>query len=138
MIKIIFVSLNMIMGMNEMLRINMIMRMNVMIKTNIIMRRNMVKADERDKDECDNENVCDSDDDRARVIVGMIVTMNMMVIMKDTVASAPPPRILELQDGFEAGPEPHPLRSTRTESKYLQEQKNERNLTRSQSSSPLP
>ena len=24
----------------------------------------MVKADERDKDECDNENVCDSDDER--------------------------------------------------------------------------
>ena len=41
------------------------MRMNVMIKTTMITRRNMVKADERDKDECDNENVCDSDDERA-------------------------------------------------------------------------
>ena len=36
-----------------------------------------------------------------------------------TVASAPPPRLLELQDGVEAGPEPQPRRSTKTDSKYL-------------------
>ena len=58
---------------------------------------------------------------RMNVILRMNVIMRMMGIMIDTVASAPPPRILELQDGFEAGPEPHPLRSTKTESKYLQE-----------------
>ena len=51
----------------------------------------------------------------------MTVIERIMGIIIDTVASAPPPRILELQDGFEAGPEPHPLRSTKTESKYLQE-----------------
>ena len=43
-----------------------------------------------------------------------------MCRMMITVASAPPPSLLELQDGVEAGPEPHPRRSTRTDSKYLQ------------------
>ena len=46
-----------------------------------------------------------------------------MCRMMITVASAPPPSLLELQDGVEAGPEPHPRRSTRTDSKYLQEVK---------------
>ena len=86
--------------------------------------------DESDhEDHCDNEDVrdigdvCDNEDDgmtRMCVTVMMSVMMRMMGIMIDTVASAPPPRILELQEGFEAGPEPHPLRSTKTESKYLQ------------------
>ena len=54
------------------------------------------------------------------IVVQMNVLMSLMGLMMNTVASAPPPRILELQDGVEAGPEPHPRRSTRTESKYLQ------------------
>ena len=44
----------------------------------------------------------------------------MMCRMMITVASAPPPSLLELQAGVAAGPEPHPRRSTRTDSKYLQ------------------
>ena len=57
---------------------------------------------------------------RVNMIMRMNVLMRVMGIMMNTVASAPPPRILELQDGVEAGPEPHPRLSTRTESKYLQ------------------
>ena len=57
---------------------------------------------------------------RVNMIMRMNVLMVVMGIMMNTVASAPPPRILELQDGVEAGPEPHPRLSTRTESKYLQ------------------
>ena len=53
--------------------------------------------------------------------VSFILRMRMMMCrMMITVASAPPPSLLELQDGVAAGPEPHPRRSTRTDSKYLQ------------------
>ena len=46
----------------------------------------------------------------------------VLCVFGATVASAPPPRLLELQDGVEAGPEPQPRRSTKIDSKYLHKQ----------------